>query len=62
MQRQDRAEDEDRRAGARHPSRLPRRHRAFYLREDAALRALGLDRQSLPIFTPIPPLRREDFF
>lgn len=62
MQRQDRAHDEECRLGARHPSRLPPRHRAFYLLEDAALRALGLDRQGLPIFTPIPPLRREDLF
>jgi len=62
MQRQDRAGDEERGAGARHPSRLPPRYRAFHLLEDATLRALGLDRQTLPVFTPVPPLRREDLF
>lgn len=62
MQRQDRASDEERGAGARHPSHLPLRYRAFYRLDDATLRALGLDRQTLPVFTPVPPLRREDLF
>lgn len=50
------------RADAVRPDPLPRRFRAFYRLDDAALAALGLDRRTLPLFLPRPPLRREDLF
>ncbi|QCP84674.1 DUF1127 domain-containing protein [Cereibacter sphaeroides] len=58
----DPAEEHDNDDLASRPARLPRRFQAFYRLSDAELKDLGLDRQDLPIFTPVQAIRREDLF
>ena len=57
-----RAQQCDKDGFASRPALLPRRFRAFYRLSDAELQDLGLDRQYLPIFNPVPAIRREDLF
>lgn len=57
-----RAQQHDKAGLVSRQARLPRRFRAFYRLSDAELKDLGLDRQNLPIFNPVPAIRREDLF